>query len=204
MNNKMQYKLYTDRNENFECEVSVKNASVKNSIARLIVESSDGPNLVFKGQLNGEKCVIPIKRLKGILDENTHGKMHLEVIVEDTYFRPWESDFIVEEHTSVKVKINENKSFLSNKPTVRIKSPILKYVGRKQSQVIKPTKKRGINIFVPKKEIVTICEQFGIRRKNFQRNQKEFVQILKEYFRANPEYNYHAREILSGIGDFLR
>lgn len=199
----MSYKLYTDRNENFECEVSVKNASLKGSLARLIVESTDGPTLVFKGELRNDKCIIPIKRLKGMLDENTHGKMHLEVIVEDTYFKPWESSFIVEEHTSVKVKVNEQKES-SNKPTVKIKSPILKYVKGKESDLIKPVKNKGINVFTPKKEIATICEHFGIRKKDIQKKHKDFIQILKEYFKANPEYNKHIRTILNDIENFLR
>ena len=201
----MSYKIYTDKNENFECEVSVKNASLKGSIARLIVESSDGPTLVFKGELNGDKCTIPIKRLKGILDENSRGNMHLEVIVEDTYFRPWESDFVVEEHTSVKVRVDEQKQ-LSNKPiiNVKIKSPTSKILTTKQSNIRKPAKIKGINVFVPKKEIGTICEQFGIRKNNFKKKHKDFTKILKEYFKMNPEYNYHIRTILSGIDDFLR
>jgi hypothetical protein len=199
----MSYKLYTDKNENFECEIDVKNASLKNSITRLIVESTTGPNLIFNGQLNGDKCIIPIKRLKGILDENTRGNMHLEVIVEDTYFKPWESDFIVEEHTSVKVKVNEQKQ--SFKPLVKLKThPILNYVKGTPSDIISPSKRKGINVFIPKKEIAIICEQFGIKKRNFQKKQKEFIQILKEYFKANPEYNYHARVILKGIDNFLR
>lgn len=197
----MSYKLYVDKNENFECEISVKNASLKGSIARLIIESVNGPNLIFNGQLNGDKCIIPIKRLKGILDENTHGNMHLEVIVEDTYFRPWQSDFIVEEHTSVKVKVNEQKQ--STKPIVKLKTrPILSQ--SKSSNILMSSIRKGINVFVPKQEIAMICEHFGIRKHNFQRKQKEFIQILREYFKANPEYNYHARTILQGINDFLR
>jgi hypothetical protein len=199
----MSYKLYVDKNENFECEVSVKNASLKGSIARLIVESVNGPNLIFNGQLNGDKCIIPIKRLKGILDENTHGNMHLEIIVEDTYFKPWQSDFVVEEHTSVKVKVNEQTQ--SSKPVVRIKTnPILNYVEGKSSDLLPPAKRKGINVFVPKKEIAMICEYFGIRKHNLHRKRKEFIQILKEYFKANPEYNYHSRTILNKIDDFLR
>lgn len=185
----MSYKIYTDKNENFECEVSVKNASLKGSIARLVVESSDGPTLIFKGTLNGDKCIIPIKRLKGLLEENTHGKMHLEVIVEDTYFKPWESDFIVEEHTSVKVKVNEQKE-LSNKPIVEVKVPI--------------QKKSSINLSIPKKELINLCEKFGIRKNNLKRKHKDFIQILKEYFRINTEYNKHTKVILNGLQNFLR
>ena len=199
----MSYKLYTDKNESFECEVSVKNASLKNSIARLVVESIDGPTLIFNGKLNGDRCIIPIKRLKGLLDENTRGNMHLEVIVEDTYFKPWQSDFIVEEHTSVKVKVNEQRQ--SSKPIVRLKThPILNYAEGKSSELLPSAKRKGINVFVPKKEIAMLCEHFGIRKHNFHKKQKEFVQILKEYFKANPEYNYHVRTILNRIDDFLR
>ena len=202
------YTLYLDKSEDFVCEVSVKNASLKGSMARLIIESVNGPNLIFNGRLNGDKCIIPIKRLKGILDENTRGNMHLEVIVEDTYFKPWQSDFIVEEHTSVKVKVNEQKKS-SNKPVVELKSikvkthPLSKYIDGPGNEVL-VAKKKGINVFVPKKEIAIICEQFGIRKSNFQRKKQEFIQILREYFRANPEYNYQTRTILRGIDNFLR
>jgi hypothetical protein len=260
------YKIYTDRNENFQCEVSVKNASLKNSIARLIVESNEGPTLVFNGKIEGEKCIIPIKRLKGLLDEGSTGNVSLEVIVEDTFFKPWSDTFLVEEHTSVKVRVSENKQS-SNKPIVKVKSVSKKQVNEYQERVcsgckghlgwtggpndkgishgicnscmervygneakdiisaspynvVKPKtpppttppranenltkRKRGINIFVPKKEIAMLCEQFGIRKRNFHKRKQDFVQILKEYFKANPKYNYHARAILSGIDDFLR
>ncbi len=189
------YKLYLDKQENFECEISVKNASLKGSMARLVVESSDGLNLVFKGKLDGERCIIPIKRLKGILEENTRGKIHLEVIVEDTYFKPWESDFLVEEHTSVKVKVNEQKQY-SNKPIIKVRVPISK-------NNFKPKKENVINIFIPKKEIAMICEQFGIKKYNLNKKRNEFFQILKEYFKLNPEYNYHVKSILMGITDLL-
>lgn len=186
----MSYKIYTDKNENFECEVSVKNASLKGSIARLVVEST-GLNLVFNGKLDGEKCTIPIRKVGGLLDENTRGNMYLEVIVEGTYFKPWQSDFVVEEHTSVKVRVNESKE--SYKPSVQVKMP----------KTI-PTKSKGINIYVPLKEIATICEQFGIRKSNIKRKRTEVTQILKEYFQANREYNKHKTSIIRGIDSFLK
>lgn len=197
----MSYKLFIDRNEDFECEIAVKNASLKNSIARLIVEAIDGPTLVFKGSIQGEKCIIPVKRLKGLLDENTKGKMHLEMIVEDTYFRPWEENFIVEEHTSVKVKVNEQKQS-SGKPIVELKSVSIK----KKENIIKPliSEKKGINTYIPKKEIIIICEKFGIRKNNLKNKQNDFKQIIKEYFKSNPEYKRIARRVLHEIHQFLK
>lgn len=186
----MAYKLYVDKNENFECEVSVKNASLKGSLARLIVES-EGLNLVFNGKLEGDRCVIPVKRLRGLLDENTRGNMHLEVIVEDTYFKPWQSDFIVEEHTSVKVKVNEAKK--SNKPIVEVKM---------NQPSNKPAK--GINVYIPLKEISLICETFGIKKNNIGTRRNDFVLLMKEYFEVNPEYSRYKGTILSNIKNFLK
>jgi hypothetical protein len=190
----MSYRLYTDKNEDFSCEVSVKNASLKGSIARLIIESPDNVSLVFNGKIEGDKCVVPVRRLKGLLDENTRGKMHLEIVVEDTYFKPWESDFLVEEHTSVKVKVNENKQS-SNKPLVKVKVNSI--------QKILKENKQKINIYTPIKEISTICEKFGIKRKNIIKRKEDFLTILKEYFSYNPEYKNYKKTILSNIGNFL-
>jgi len=67
-----------------------------------------------------------------------------------------------------------------------------------------PTKKKDINVFIPKKEIGVICEKFGIRKNNFKKRHDDFIQILKEYFKNNTEYNKHTKVILSGIEDFLR
>jgi hypothetical protein len=192
--NKMEYKLYTDRNENFECEVSVKNASLKGSLARLVVESADNINLIFNGRIEGEKCIVPVRRLKGILDENSRGKMHLELVVEDTYFKPWESDFVVEEHTSVKVKVNEQTT-KSNKPIVEVKVPTpAKSV---------PSKKQP-NLTVPLKEISSLCSMFQLNKTNIRKKKGEFSQLLREYFNSNSEYKNHKTEILTRIGSFLK
>ena len=102
------------------------------------------------------------------------------------------------------MKVNE-QSEPSNKPIVQIKKrPTVKKVEIKEKVTPKTIKRKGINIFVPKKEIAMLCEHFGIRKYNFHKKQKEFVQILKEYFKSNPEYNYHVRTILNRIDDFLR
>ena len=197
----MSYKLYTDRNEDFTCEVAVKNASIKGSIARLIVES-DGLNLVFNGKLTNGKCIIPVKRLKGLLEESVKGKMHLEVIVEDTYFRPWESEFVVEEHTSVKVKVNEQKEIVSSgKPTVEVKSiltskkPVNEYSDR-------ATKKS--DVYIPLREIVVICNRFGIKKTNAHKRKSDLTHILKEYFISNPEYNNKKTVILHGLSKLMK
>jgi hypothetical protein len=187
------YTLYTDRNENFECEVSVKNASLKGSSARLVVESNEGVNYVFEGKINGQKCNIPIRRLKGLLEENARGNMYLELIVEDTVFRPWKTEYVVDSYTGVNVTINE--SIKPSKPVVDVKVA---------SAPISEKQEKGINMWVPLKEISTICEAFGINKKSLASRKKDLSHLLKEYFTANPEFVKHKPAIVSGLKHFLK
>ena len=112
------YKLFTDKAELFECSISLQGASLKKSKARLVVETQDY-SLLFDGTISkGGKCEIPIRKLKGLIDENTKGNIRLEVIAEDTYFTPWESDFEVEASKKVTVEV---KSQQTKKPIVETK-----------------------------------------------------------------------------------
>ena len=61
------------------------------------------------------KCEILNRKLKGIIDENISGTSRLEVIAEDIFFTPWESDF--EEDVSKKETV-EVKSQTNKKPNV--------------------------------------------------------------------------------------
>ena len=69
------YKLFTDKAELFECNISLQGASLKKSKARLVVEKPDY-SLLFNGNISKSgKCEIPIKKLKGLIDENTTGNI---------------------------------------------------------------------------------------------------------------------------------
>lgn len=95
------YKLFTDKSEIFECDISLEGASLSKSFARLVLETKD-LNLMFKGSISSDgKCKVPIKKLRGLLDENIKGNLKLEIIAEDTYFIPWESKFEIETQKKV-------------------------------------------------------------------------------------------------------
>jgi hypothetical protein len=173
----MAYTLYTDKNENFECEVAVKNASLKDAFARIIVESGDVA-LMFRGIIKDGKCKVPIKRLKGLLEENAKGNMHLEVVVEDTYFKPWESSFEVEQHTGVKVNIQEQKK--PSKPMVAIRAV-----------------KNEAKMSDAASDLVFIFERVGISKSNLGNRKRDLKQVVKEYFKANPEHQGKSRKIMA-------
>ena len=104
----MNYKLYTDKINNFSCNVQVKGASVSKSKARMIVETKD-MSYIFNGTIdkNG-KCNISIPKTKSFINEVEQGRMKLEIVADDLLFEPWNSDFIIKDSKNVKVKINES------------------------------------------------------------------------------------------------
>jgi hypothetical protein len=174
----MLYKFYTDRDELFECNVNIKNASTKNSIARLIIETPD-VSLIFEGKIEKDKCIVPVKKLRGLIDEGTIGGAKLEIILEDTYFKPWQSQCIIEKHT--KVEINEVKNTIINKPLVEV-------VVKSQTQ---PSKEKLYKngLF----ELKYVFSKLNIKTK------KDIIQILNEFFNNSPDYIGFKRELIKEV-----
>jgi len=115
------YKLFTDKAETFECDIKIDGASLSKSKSRLIVETKDY-SLMFTGKIDSAgKCKIPIRKLKGLINESTKGSIKLEVIADDTFFTPWESTFEIEASKSVtvEVKSQSDKKVLQEKVQVK-------------------------------------------------------------------------------------
>jgi hypothetical protein len=47
------YKLFTDKAETFECNIQLEGASLRNSQARLVIETKD-ISLMFKGEISSD------------------------------------------------------------------------------------------------------------------------------------------------------
>ena len=175
------YTLYTDKQELFECSISLEGASVKNSKVRLIVEA-DNLNLLFKGTIDSSgKCTVPIRKLKNLLEESTKGKIRLEVIADDTYFTPWESDFEVEtaRKVTVEVKSQANKNTLiENKMGVTIKN--IK-VGNHVQNLSKMLVKENINV------------------NNMSKNKDKLNNIIASYLKTNKISDGEKSRIIEGI-----
>ena len=170
------YKLFTDKSELFECDIKLQGASLKKSKARLVIETSDY-SLMFNGSISkGGKCEIPIKKLKGLIDEDTTGNIRLEVIAEDTFFTPWESDFEVE--TSKKVTV-EVKSQTFKKPIIEAK---VKITNSEQQHVINLLK-------------LLVKENINIKNISYKRN--KLNNIVATYLKENTIKN--TNKIISGV-----
>jgi hypothetical protein len=102
------YKIYKDKEEIFECNISVQGAKLSSSQVRLIFDH-EICNLVFYGKISKDgKCIVPLKKMN-FYPERSTGRVRLEVVVDDTIFTPWEETFIVEGAKKVTVQIKSQK-----------------------------------------------------------------------------------------------
>ena len=177
------YKLFTDKTELFECSISLQGASLKKSKARLVIETPEY-SLLFNGSISkGGKCEIPIKKLKGLIDEDTKGNIRLEVIAEDTFFTPWESDFEVDASKKVTVEVKTQttkKSILETKVDVKVKGG-------------KPTiteKEHIMSLFK-----LLIKEDINVDNISFKRN--ELNNIVATYLKENRVKN--TSKVINGV-----
>jgi len=179
------YKLYTDKQETFECDLFLEGADLKQSSARLIVESND-LTLMFKGTIDEKgNCKVPIKKLKGLMNENTTGDIKLEVIAEDTLIEPWQSDFVVEtaKKVTVEVKSQTTKPQIkeSTKPQVKIKN--IKNDSNPINEIVEFFKENNVTIqkvLKDKKRIVSILENYSTKIE-YKGGTKKFIrEVIKK------------------------
>jgi hypothetical protein len=142
------YKLYTDKNEIFECNVNLEGADLLKSKARLVLESNNY-NLLFYGDIdvNG-KCVINVPKLKSLLNENDKGTVKLEIIAEDTFFEPWNDNYEVITNKKVTVEVlNSNKPNINEDKKIKISNISQQNdIDKKANKFIKLLESRKINL----------------------------------------------------------
>ena len=171
------YKLFTDKSELFECSISLQGASLKKSKARLVVETPDY-SLLFNGTISKSgKCEIPIRKLKGLIDEDTTGNIRLEVIAEDTFFTPWETDFEVE--TSKKVTVEVKTQTTPKKPIIEA---TVKVTDSEQQHVINLLK-------------LLVNENINIKNISYKKN--KLNNIVATYLKENTVKD--TNKVISGV-----
>ena len=100
------YRLLKDKNNEFQCEIRLEGASAKNAKVRLFLEA-DGCDYSFNGTIEGERCLVPMGKLKKFENLLESGKIRLEVIADDTWFVPYESDYVLEQEKKVTVEVKQ-------------------------------------------------------------------------------------------------
>ena len=152
----MSLKLYTDKSEIFECNVSLEGASIKNSKLRAILKFDD-KNLMVEGKINSNgKGKIVFPKLKNISEEGEVGKMELEVIAEDAYFQPYEETFKVETSKKATVEVLNKKSL---KPKIVVEK------------------------ITPEKELLNLLKELGITKRTLIENKSRLSKVLYNYYK---------------------
>ena len=182
----MAYKLYTDKKENFECDLFLEGADLKDTNARIILETQN-LTLLFQGTIDKEgNCTVPIRKLRGLLDEKTTGNIKLEVIAEGTLIEPWQSDFVVSTSKRVKVEIKSQKNINEvkntfSKPQVKIKS--VKNYSNPINEMVKILTENNITlqkVVKGKKRIVSILENYS-NKIGYKGGTKKFIrEVIKK------------------------
>lgn len=183
------YKLFVDKAEIFECDVKVKGASLDKSKARLVIESND-VNLLFNGSISKDgKCSIPVKKLKGLLDENQNGKIKLEIICEDTLFTPWEDNFEVQVSKEVVAEVKSQE----DKPTI----------SESEVEVINVKKEGEVSDLDHATNLINLFLKEGINLENIHLKKKEIGNIVSTYQTYKPfsedRYSSIINEVLEGL-----
>ena len=186
------YTLFTDKTELFECNIKLEGASLKNSQARLIIESED-LNLLFKGQITSDgKCIIPIKKLKGLLEGSTKGEIKLEVIADDTYFTPWKSEFVVEASKKLTVEVKSQDAAL-----IAESAPRVQVSGIKETESnIDPITEHII-------KLVKLLIKEDVNVNNLSIKKDKVNNIIATYIKENPIQETQLPKIIDGILDKL-
>ena len=181
------YKLYTDKQEIFECDIQLEGASLTNSTARLIIETEDLA-LLFKGNINASgKCTIPVKKLKGLLGESAKGNIKLEVIAEDTYFTPWESQFEVDTSKKITVEVKSQQTPViteETKPTIKVENI--------KEEISLSEKDHVINLLK-----LLIKEDINFKNISYKRN--TLNNIVATYIEENPIQEETKPTIMEGV-----
>ena len=190
------YKLFTDKSELFECDIKIEGASLSNSTARLVVETSDY-SLMFNGTINSAgKCKVPIRKLKGLIDESNKGNIRLEVIAEDTFFTPWETDFEVQASKKVTVEI---KSQTTKKPIVETKGPkvkVTKVKKMKKSNISESEKRHILNIMK-----LLIHENVNINNLSIKKD--KLNKVIATYTQFKPINESSKSKVINGVLNVL-
>lgn len=89
---------------------------------RLVIPiSKKGVSLVFEGNIKKDEVSVDVKELLKLTDSKEFsGK--LEVIVEDSFFIPWEDKIVIKKSTTVKAKTVKNTIKESKKIQVKAKN----------------------------------------------------------------------------------
>ena len=187
------YTIFTDKTEDFKCKIAVEGSQLSETIARLVIES-DHVSLLFEGKIDSEgNCTVPIKKLKNLLPESSTGKMKLEVIAEDTFFSPWEDEYIVKTNKKVTVEMVTPSEPIKES---KVKVEVIPQGTNKKNPIVE--KKEPPKVINHGKVLSEQLKKEGIKISNIVENKSKVVKLIKEHI-IKYNLNVNSSELLDDI-----
>ena len=152
-------------------------------------------NILFEGKVNKNgDCVIPIKKLKHILPEGVEGKLKLEVIADDTYFSPWEDNFIVKVNKRVTVEVaNDTRKNKIEENRINIQVTGINSPKQTPKKTIKVERKKTHSDIMAE-----ILDKKGVTLSNFSKHIHTIQPLVEKYIKRY-KVNQSADSLLNEI-----
>ena len=139
---------------------------------------------MFNGKISESgKCQIPIRKLKGLIDESSKGNIRLEVIAEDTYFTPWKSEFDVQASKQVTVEVRSQSQPVISENKVQV------------SNVKQQITEQEVNHV---KNILKLLVRENINMKNLHLKKDRLNKIVATYTKYKP-INENKKSVIKGV-----
>ena len=154
------YTLYSDKQNIFECDIQLEGASLSQAYARLIIESDD-INVMYNGTITSDgNCRITMPKLKGLVKEG--GTLKLEIIADDMYFNPWESeyDLLTSKKVTVEVKQQTKQPIVENKTKVMV-NVVNEEFKKTKRKIVESKKKKTENVVLTKSDIESLMKRLS-------------------------------------------
>ena len=183
------FKVFTDKTKEFECKVKVEGASINKTSARLVLEGTLN-TVMYEGSIDPKGwCTILVNPIRNIFNPGDIGKVKLEVIAEDTYFVPWESDFEVEAEKKVTVEmVSRNKKTVNkSKPSVQAIIPTKSV--KKVSKPV-PLNEKRVTISGVSEKLYKHLVESGITQRAVRTRSKKVTKLVEGFMR---QYRFNSK-----------
>lgn len=142
------YQINLDKSDIFKATIKIEGAT--DASPRLILETDSGINLVCYGNIINNEVQIKLPKLKRILEENSTGKIKLEVIADDCIIIPWQDQYSAKNSKKVVVEVLNSEHQPKISATVKlVDSDFIKF----SKELSIKLKENNINMLNYKKNI---------------------------------------------------
>ena len=133
-----------------------------------------------------------------MLDENTQGNIKLEVIADDVYFTPWESNFIIETSKKLTVEVTSQAAALIESQSPRVTVEVHK-------DMQEPSEKQEVPSLIQEHivKLFKILTKEDINIKNIVYKKDKLNNIVATYLQENTIPEEKNSEIISGLVEKL-